>query len=270
MILSQRILDTLRDNGPIAVRELAKWFDDVDHIDLDATVTRLMRQNSVALALGKYELVAQKSNGKHVPFVATPVSEPPPTAAEEAQASLTPQLFPCAACAEPHPDEAFRHRQDGSRYAICKAAHARKMGLASKGKHNRLKGSQGNPSPTVQSKLGSQIPVETPVSTNENPALNSTHTPREPQGVYDPPAASSEHPSGESVTGRLTPDLPAGDPEALRPVGAGDPLIVLLRDRESQLMKFIARCEQLLEVNRLALTQVRGVLEQLQALEVFE
>lgn len=229
--VAQRILDCLRDNGPIAVRDLPHYLREVDRIDLDSTVNRLMRQNSVSLELGKYDLVAQKPNG-HRPFIATPTTEPPPSAADEAAANLKPPLFHCDACPEPHPDEAFRHRKDGSRYSICKTAHARKMGLANGGRK-----------PDVPS--------------------NSSHTPPpSPVGSSEPPATSSDNSSAPPAHGTTLTGVLAERPEALSPVGAGqrDPLSLLARKRAA----LIARRELLLEEYE---TQLRPLLDKIDAID---
>jgi hypothetical protein len=125
VILAQRILDCLRSNGPISTHELPKWFGEVDRIDLDITVTRLMKQNSVSLELGKYDLVEQKASNGRAPFIATPVNELP-TAAEETAASLMPPVpitrerFECSFCRHMRFDAEFRHSSLGKRFNVWK------------------------------------------------------------------------------------------------------------------------------------------------------
>lgn len=275
MILAQRILDCLRDNGPIYTRELPKWFGEVDRIELDTAVMRLMRQNSVSLELGKYDLVQQarpRVNG-HKPFIAVAFSESAPSAAEEVAPSVVPETFECEECHVPQPDEAFRKSTKGTRYKGCLKCHGKLMRAAKEKPDDQLKGPEGEcpqallpaqgttSKPALiepQGKTGESLPsnlikqvssvaeqwLDKPEvgGSNPSPATNP-HTPPPPQvGSTEPPATSSETPSEHLVHGTQTPSISPRDSEALSPVGAADPILTVLAHKRAQL---VAKREQL-------------------------
>lgn len=131
-MLTDRILDTLRANGPIAAGEFPKWFAGIDRISLDEAVSWLLRKNSISFAFNRYEWVERKTNGLHTPFVAMAVSEAPPTAAEEVAASLKPatvitrERIVCPGCRKLRFDAEFRHSALGKRFTICKYCESAK------------------------------------------------------------------------------------------------------------------------------------------------
>lgn len=288
--LQERIFDCLRDNGPIAVREFGNWFQDVDPIVLDPLISRLVRQNSVTLAFGKYELthLSQPRGNGAKPFVATAVSEAPPSAAAEAAASLAPAAEAtayCLSCNASHPESDFQRSRYGKLYSRCRKSYGAMVAegkRAAKERREGLERSQGNPSPMVQSKLGSAN------SPNENPASNTptepttvslesshdkqppvaadsatgrTHTPPPPPGSTEPPAissaTSSEHPAhGTTLMGVVT-----ENPEALSPVGTGDPVLTALAALAHKRAQLVVRRERLTteyEVN------LKGVIERIE------
>jgi hypothetical protein len=264
MILAQRILDCLRANGPVSSAELPNWFRDTDHIDFDITLKRLMKQNSVSLTLGKYDLVAQKPGSGRAPFIATPVGEPvsqlgcsgdvAPSAAEEVAASLRPAVpitrerFECPLCHKLRFDAEFRHSALGKRYVNCKYCEQLKTQATRQKRYaETINGGSGDG-------LGN-VPPERPTKpTAPTPAAPSNTTATLQVGSPEPPATSSEHSSEQLAHGTRNASVGPENPEALSPVGAADGNSVLMRisaKRERITQQIADLMVQLAEVNEL-------------------
>lgn len=149
MNLQQRIVGVIREHQPLRAAELEKWLPDIDHINLDVGINALMRANRVSRTAGYYDLVEHERPQQQKrpvavaiasePMVAvpdTPVTPPalvadpsPPSAEEEAAASLLPQpeLFDCAKCGIPKPDNAFAHSHTGTRHTACLQCRGEKI-----------------------------------------------------------------------------------------------------------------------------------------------
>lgn len=194
MMLAQRILDTLRANGPIAAGEFPKWFGDIERMDLDAAVGWLLKKNSISFSFNKYEAVEPKLKW-HTPFISQAGSEPvsqlgcnrdtPPSAAEEVAASLnSTQQHWCEGHQTHHPVTSFQRSNFTNKpLRNCKAWNGAKHSKAYRERH--------------------------PVAGTVAPPDTSAPL---PPGSTEPPATSS---AGSPCTG-LTQTA-----EALSPVGAG-------------------------------------------------
>lgn len=206
--LQTRVLHLLEHNGPIRAKEIGQWLSDVDRSLLDVTLNALLRANRVDLALGAYAVVTPP---RAAPAAAAAAAAAP-TAQEEAAASLVPLDYECERCHESQPRAAFRHSKLGKRFKVCRRCTGKDFGV----KSAQLERSEGNPSRTVESKLGRRSN-----STSENPPSNTPPPPQ--QGSPEPPAASSELPSAHPAQGTSLTGVVTENTEALPPVGADMP-----------------------------------------------
>jgi hypothetical protein len=141
--LQSRILDLL-SAGPVAVKDLPRQLADVDRNALDCAINALMRANTVGRTWNSYELVS-RLNGRAtaserleaitrdpVRVLASNgyVAAAPPSAAQEAAASLQPQTFPCTKCPDPLPREAFGTSIRGNRRKVCKRCESAMRAVA--------------------------------------------------------------------------------------------------------------------------------------------
>jgi hypothetical protein len=115
--LQERVLSVLVERGAVKAKELHHWLAGVDHIALDCALNALLRANKVSLALGSYEVVRLGEKD-----VVRRKGEPaPPSAQDEAAASLTPASPKTAHCIDcgPKPAEAFQHSRRGKPHKLC-------------------------------------------------------------------------------------------------------------------------------------------------------
>lgn len=256
--LQERILAVLTQHA-VSAKDIEHALPGCDRNGIDHALNGLMRQNRVTLALGMYDLVRterrdftnmkrREERAPAIPQRNFARVEAPSSTAEQASASPAPRAEETAICADcgPKPTSHFQHSKLGTPFKVCItcASLRASRGLRIAHSRKRLERSEGNPSSTVQSKLGSGIPAETSGSTNENPPSNSRlpmadkaygvrvesaapertltdTTPAPPVGSTEPPVASSEQPSTPAVHGTQFSDVVTENPEALPPVGAG-------------------------------------------------
>lgn len=103
--LQDRVLELLREEGPLTGADIGRYLRDVDRVGLDVCLGALQRANKIAPAFGKFDLVASlregavKANTKAPPDTPRPPApaaqtaapaDPPPTAEEEARDALRP------------------------------------------------------------------------------------------------------------------------------------------------------------------------------------
>jgi hypothetical protein len=119
--LQDRILEVIRAHQPLRAKELVSHFADVDANALDCGVIALMRTHRVTLLGGHYDL-AKTTHG----VACNPTSIAPPTAAEEAAASLGPEKQVCEDCARSLSIGEFQFVRGEKRSLICRGCMGRR------------------------------------------------------------------------------------------------------------------------------------------------
>lgn len=206
--LQTRVLAVIREHQPLRRTDLSGWLKDVDSILLDTCVNALLRANKISLTGGYYDVVEQSRPTKAEKLVCIGASiatingrgigATPPTADEEAAASLVPATQVCTDCeGEPQPIDNFQIGRGNTRPKICRTC---------RGKRSRRARAANQADSTAEAPASGQA---------------STHTQQQPHRPQGPPATSSEHLASVSTQGTQPVDLAPANPEALLPVSAG-------------------------------------------------
>jgi hypothetical protein len=219
--LQNRIVEVLQAHQPLQFDDLARYLPMADNIDLDTSMLQLLRADRVDLKGVWYSLknsaqpVVPAAAKKFV-SIATPGAVTPPTAEEEAAASLQVPKAWCEECKTDHVVSEFRQRSDGSPFKYCKKSHAQRMQRARK---------PSDPSTPIQPQ-------------------------QEKTGSLEPPATSSEHLPALPADGTQPPGVRAENPEALPPVPSAGGIAAIghkrdeLVARKEALQADLQRCTQ--------------------------
>lgn len=124
--LQSRILSTLRDQGPLPVKDFDRHFIGIDRGALDCGVNALLRANKVTRAFNMYDLTAEARGEK-------PKPSEPPNASDELATNFGPVAQSlieqrrqregkqaCGDCKKVLPFERFQTTRDGNRYPTCR------------------------------------------------------------------------------------------------------------------------------------------------------
>lgn len=228
--LQERILAVLAKQGPILGKELGHWLKDVDSIALDCALLGLQRANKVSLALKHYDLIRPlaKPGAPHTEAKTPQVAAPPPTAAEEAAASLQAEI-PCTACGVPKAPCYFRMLPNGKRAGVCNLCHGKKTKAGQVKKAERAA-----QTPAVNGSGESSLVArntELAAQAAAAPALSGGEVPSAPQTASDQPM----------IADRVLERVKAQRQEALNKIAL---LQVGLANQQS----VIARCDQFTEL----------------------
>lgn len=103
--LQERVLELLKEDGPLSERDIGRYLPDVDRMALDVCLGALQRANKIVPSFGKFDVGpalregAVKANTKARPDTPRPPApapqvpqreDAPPTAEEEARSALRP------------------------------------------------------------------------------------------------------------------------------------------------------------------------------------
>lgn len=133
--LRERILGVLQEKTVVWAKEFLRLLPDVDRTALDCGLNALQRDGQIELHANQYRLLSGKPDTEHKPTVDP---DPPPTAAEEAAASLQHETRVCKSCKAPKPFSEFRLIGNGQRALQCTECHGKKIQAGMKNKAARM------------------------------------------------------------------------------------------------------------------------------------